>query len=257
MASRNIALPHGMAVDHPRVICRARFPGKDQPPKELHYFCLQVLGELPRLLLEVSQTPYDSIMYFGKGEYKEFAPFGQLPVYTGPELGGLLLAQSDAVCYHIARETGLAGSTVTERAIQDMAWQLAKDIAGKKEAIHATGTMDPGYLVLLNGAITMLQKSYGPYLTGPNLGYGDIGLFHALFSIEQIKPGFLKSWKVLENFVAAVNSIPAIRQYLTSPRRVPLTQNEIGKGNTGASGYTYLKPLNPLTVKEAYNKSNL
>merc|ERR1712110_1240558 len=68
-----------------------------------------------RLLLEVSQTPYDSIMYFGKGEYKEFAPFGQLPVYKGPELGGVLLAQSDAVCYHIARETGLAGATAKEK----------------------------------------------------------------------------------------------------------------------------------------------
>ena len=70
------SIPKEMAVDHPRVISRARFAGKNQPPKELHYFCLQVLGELPRLLLEVSQTPYDSVMYFGKGEYKEFAPFG-------------------------------------------------------------------------------------------------------------------------------------------------------------------------------------
>ena len=51
------SIPKEMAVDHPRVISRARFAGKNQPPKELHYFCLQVLGELPRLLLEVSQMP--------------------------------------------------------------------------------------------------------------------------------------------------------------------------------------------------------
>ena len=88
MASENQTAdaPKGLAADYPRVVCKARFPGKDQPPKELHYFCLQGLGELPRLLLEASETPYDSIMYFGKGEYKEFAPFGMLPVYKGSEL---------------------------------------------------------------------------------------------------------------------------------------------------------------------------
>ena len=251
------SIPKEMAVDHPRVISRARFAGKNQPPKELHYFCLQVLGELPRLLLEVSQTPYDSVMYFGKGEYKEFAPFGQLPVYKGPELGGVLLAQSDAVCYHIARETGLAGATAKEKAIQDMAWQLAKDIAGQKQFIHGEGPVDPKYKTLLEGAIKLLQMTDGPYCSGTKIGYGDIGVFHALFTIQEIKPNFLKEWSQLEDFVAKVTSIPAINQYLGSPRRIPLTQNEIGKGNTGAAGFVYLKPLNPLTVKEPYDKASI
>jgi glutathione S-transferase len=256
-AKRNSTLPQGMGVDLPRVICRARFPGKDQPPKELHYFCLQVLGELPRLLLEVSQTPYDSIMYFAKGEYKEFAPFGQLPVYKDPELGGLLIAQSDAICNHISREAGLTGSTITERALQDMAWQLAKDISGKKEAIHSAEPLDPAYAALLEGAVKLLQHSKGPYITGENFGYGDIGLFHSLFTLEEIKPGFLNPWTELGKFLKAVGSITAINHYLKSPRRVPLTQNEVGKGNTGIAGFTYLKPLNPNTIKEAFDKSNL
>lgn len=194
---------------------------------------------------------------FGKGEYKEFAPFGQLPVYKGPELGGLLLAQSDAICNHIARETGLIGSTITERAIQDMAWQLGKDILGKKNAIHSNEQLDPTYVALLEGAVKMLQQSRGPYIAGKKFGYGDIGMFHALLTIEEIKPGFLNRWKELGQFLKAVASIPAIQQYLISPRRVPLTKNEVGKGHTGVTGYTYLKPLNPETIKEANEKSNI
>ena len=251
-SSNNSSVPQGIGEDRPRVIVRARFPGKNQPPKELHYFCLQVLGELPRLLLEVSQTPYDSIMYFGKGEYKEFAPFGQLPVYKGPELGGLLLAQSDAVSKHIARETGLAGSTTTERAIQDMAWELGKDISSKRDKVHEND-LDARFASVLEGANKMLKNSKGPYFGGSKLGYGDVGVFHALYTIDQIKAGFLKPWPELEKFVKIMVSLPAICQYLSSARRVPLTKNEIGKGHTGVSGYTYLKPLHPLTIKENYD----
>ena len=256
MSAENKAesVPKGLGDDFPRVVCKARFPGNDQPPKELHYFCLQGLGELPRLLLEATETPYDSVMYFGKGEYKEFAPFGQLPLYKGPELDGLYLAQSATICRHIARETGLDGTNVLERATQDMIWELAKDISGKKELVHADGPLDAKYEGLFNGAVKMLQKSEGPYFCGSKLAYGDVCMFHALYTIEQIKPGFIKPWKELDTFVTTVATLPAISQYLNSPRRVPLSANELGKGHTGISGYSYISPLNPTTVSELYDK---
>ena len=50
---------------------------------ELHYFYLRGLGEVPRLMLELAEVPYDSVMYFSREtkEYKEYAPFGQMPLY--------------------------------------------------------------------------------------------------------------------------------------------------------------------------------
>jgi len=256
MASENQTAdaPKGLAADYPRVVCKARFPGKDQPPKELHYFCLQGLGELPRLLLEASETPYDSVMYFGKGEYKEFAPFGMLPVYKGSELEDICLAQSGSICRHIARETGLDGETVKDRANQDMVWELSKDISGKKDLIHKEGEMDTKLVGFLDGAVKMLTSSGGPYFGGSKMGYGDLAMFHALYTFEKIKPGFLKPWKQLDDFVSHVVALPTISQYLSSPRRVPLTENELGKGHTGISGYTFISPLNPLTFAEAYDK---
>jgi len=256
MASENqgITVPKGLSDDFPRVVCKARFPGKDQPPKELHYFCLQGLGELPRLLLEASETPYDSVMYFGKGEYKEFAPFGMLPVYKGPELDDFCLAQSASICRHIARETGLDGATKKERANQDMIWELSRDITSKKDLIHKEGELDAKLVGFLEGAVKMIKSSGGPYIGGSKMGYGDIAMFHALYTFEQIKPGFIKPWKELEDFVSSVASLPMINKYLNSPRRVPLSENELGKGHTGISGYKFIAPLNPETVAEVYDK---
>ena len=113
-------VPKKIFVDRPRVVCHARFDNKTDVPKTLHYFAIQALGELPRLLLEYTQTPYDSVMYFvGRNKYKEFAPFGQLPCYQGAELGeGVFIAQSSAICRHIARQAGIAGTSPNEQALQ-------------------------------------------------------------------------------------------------------------------------------------------
>ena len=66
---------------------------KKLPGAELHYFCLRGLGEIPRLMLELAEAPYDSVMYFSREakEYKDYAPFGQMPVYFDLNLGGLIL----------------------------------------------------------------------------------------------------------------------------------------------------------------------
>ena len=82
------------------------------PGAELHYFCLRGLGEIPRLILELVGAPYDSVMYFAgppKKEYKDYAPFGQMPIYTDKSLSGRFVAEQGAIVRHIGRATGLAG----------------------------------------------------------------------------------------------------------------------------------------------------
>ena len=116
---------------------------------ELHYFFLRGLGEVPRLLLELTQTPYDSVMYFSRKdpkdkEYKAIAPFGQMPLYTDDELGGTWLAQQGAIVRHIARRLGLGGKTSKDEALIDMLFEGAKDIQGKGKP-----TFLPGCLIKL------------------------------------------------------------------------------------------------------------
>lgn len=242
-------------ADNARVICRARFEGKTETPKELHYFCLRALGEVPRILLEVSETPYDSVMYFSRGEYKSFAPFGQLPLYKGPELGNMTLAQSGTICRHIAQEVGMAGSSPKERVLQDMIFEHGKDIMSGKGGIFEA-ELPAKFKDKLDKAQDMLAESGGPFISGKTLGYGDVQVFHALYTMNEVKQGCLAPWPKLESFVNHVASLPTMAAYLSSPRRVPLTANEVGdKPHAGMAGYAFLKPLMPESYAEHFDAS--
>jgi len=247
-----MSLPESVFTEHETVVCSARFNGKDHKPKTLFYFALQGRGELPRLLLEYTETPYDSVMFYASQDYKKLAPFGQMPCYQGPELGDMTIAQSSAICRHIARETGVFGSTKQEQVMQDMLWEAGQDISSKKEFIHADGDVDGRIDGLLKGIISIMDD--GKYLTGKNLGYGEICVFSALHQISEIKPEFLNVYEKLKEFVMNVVETPSISNYLKSPRRLPLTENELGKGHSGLGGYKYISPLNPETVAKAYGK---
>ena len=60
-------------------------------------------------MLEVSNTAYDSVMYFDTKEYKEIAPWGQMPLLRMPQNFGedYYLPQSSTIVRHIAHMTGL------------------------------------------------------------------------------------------------------------------------------------------------------
>jgi len=253
-------VPKQVDSKHPPVIQRVRFDDKQNiPPKTLHYFTLQMLGELPRLCLEYTRTPYDSVMYFFPGdyEYKKFAPFGQMPCYEDPELGedGVYISQSSSICRHIAQETGIAGATASERVLQDMLWEAGKDIGEKKSALH-TDEVDTRLDGVLKGLMKLQVegKCLGTGDRSNDLGYGEIGVFHALYSFHLINDKFLatSSYAKLLSFVNSVLAVPAIKNYLASPRRIPLTKNELGRGHTGLEGYTYVSELSHDTLAEKY-----
>jgi len=219
---------------------------------KLQYFALRAKGELPRLLLEYTQTPYDSVMHFASGGHKAFAPFGQMPCYMGPELGDAVLAQSSAICRHIAREAGICGSTKSEQAFQDMLWETGNDISSKLELVHADGPVDKVLDGIFQGIIKIMDQ--GKFLSGTNPGYGEVGVFNSLYHISQVKPDFLDSYLKLKMFMEKVKEIPSIAEYLKSARHLPLTENELGKGFTGLTGFKYINPLNPEVMAEKYSE---
>eukprot|EP00960_Hanusia_phi_P000447 12258-Hanusia_phi.AAC.1 len=49
--------PSSVYEDLDRIVLKFRPEGAGEARYELHYFCLQLFGELPRLVLEVTQTP--------------------------------------------------------------------------------------------------------------------------------------------------------------------------------------------------------
>jgi glutathione S-transferase len=245
------AKPESLIADHPRVRLQHRPSGGKGSAidgAELHYFFLRGLGEIPRLMLELTETPYDSVMYFSREtkEYKEYAPFGQMPVYTDKELGRWI-AQQGSIIRHIARRTGLGGKNAQDEAVVDMIFEGAKDIWGKKDLVHegaASESADAKKLQMyLTAAARMLgDKMYFVYDTPT---YADVAMFHVLLTLEEIvapASSYLSDVKHpnLVAFVQRFKELPSIKIYLASDRRVPITAKEMGKGS---SDYNYMAPL--------------
>lgn len=125
---------------HPPVCLPFRPAGVVVPERvpRIEYLAIRALGEVPRLLLEVTNTPYDSILHFGdKTLWKSRAEFTQLPIYSDASLGDFYLAQSGAIVRHIARTTGTDGDTPMRKALADMAYEASKDIYDAKVCIAA------------------------------------------------------------------------------------------------------------------------
>lgn len=112
----------------------------------LEYFALQGLGELGRLILEMTGTPYTSVFHFNQKPsiFKQYARFGQLPVLRD---GELLVAQSGAIARHLARKLFLDGGSAADKAAVDEWFELSRDLNGKKAAIHdmQANTKPPNY----------------------------------------------------------------------------------------------------------------
>jgi glutathione S-transferase len=275
-------------------------------------------------MLELAQMPYDSVLYWDSKEFKDYAPFGQLPLLTGNDLDDedQVLCQSSAIVRYIARETNLDGSEsgAVGEARADMVFECSKDLSASKTAIHATVEADKEkFHGQLKMAEELLTEFEGPYFSGMAVTYADVGMFHQLVTVEELKPGYLKkngfevrhtamapnhtsrpnhttSWpghtttrpghttttptlprapapascpahtrlachppgcapaplQALSVFVERFAALPPIANYLSSPRRMPLTANEVGDKPWAADGYKYKVPLSAEPYLEEY-----
>ena len=243
-AASDLGIPTGLGSKHPNSVVSFSGFNKDEPPSlTLEYWCLRGLGELGRLILEATGTPYNSVFHFSGSNYKEYTPFGQLPVLRD---GDMLLSESGAIARHLARVTCIDGSTLEERAKVDMYYELAKDIKGKLAGIHDESHADAKGLKNFLGFAE--KACSGEHFVGEQLTLADVAMFEILYQMEEIKQGSLDGYTKLSSFVKAFASMPSIAAYLDSPRRVPLSKNELGKGRLkGTDGYVFVKPLKPQT----------
>jgi glutathione S-transferase len=205
----------------------------------------------PRATRQVTGTPYNSVMHYsGEPGWRDYAPFGQLPILRD---GALVLCESDAISRHLARRCMIDGASMEEKAKVDMYAELAKDIKGKKNAIydmekHADA---PKLKTFLDAAEAVAPDPHaGGWFVGKSLTLADVTLFQQLHFMEEVKPGALEQsgYTKLSAFVRNFAQMPNVAAYLESPRRVPLSYNELGdRPNAGLPGYAFTKPLRVAT----------
>lgn len=164
--------PKSLAAKHPASVI-VKKSSEEKPEITLEYFCLQGLGELPRLILEATGLDYTSVFHYsGSPSWREYATFGQLPVLRD---GPLLLVESSAICRHLARRACIDGASLEDKAKVDMYCELAKDMAGKRSAIydvegHADGPKLKQFLKAAEDACD------GSYFVGGSMTLADITL---------------------------------------------------------------------------------
>lgn len=175
---------------------------------------------------------------------------GSLPLHVPRPLPSVPAdAQSGAIVRHIARSAGLDGDTPARKALADVAYEASKDINGKKAGVYpAAPEADKAALAgFLGGAEHLLARGGGPFTGGAGAGltFGDLGLFHALKTIDEIQPGFLAraGFPLLARFTDTVAALPHVAAYLASDRRLPLTANETDAAPWRPDGYAWLTPL--------------
>ncbi|EKX49731.1 hypothetical protein GUITHDRAFT_67611 [Guillardia theta CCMP2712] len=163
-------------------------------------------------------------MYFTTKEYKSFAPFGQMPVLHVKKDDGseAWLAQSGAIVRYLSKKLGLSGATEEEESMVDMVFEGSKDIMGRKAAVHE------GLESTLPDVLTLrmhLEKSEGllgskQYFVGDRLTYADVGMFHALYTLQEVGDKYLDraGYKSLSAFVTRMASLPSLSAYLSSER---------------------------------------
>jgi len=156
------------------------------------------LGELPRLMLELAQMPYDSVLYWDTKEFKAAAPFGQMPLFMGGDLedADQVLCQSSSIVRYIAKEANLDGSEqgAVGESRADMVFECSKDLGSNKNAIHTQTDADKEkFHGMLTKASELLDEYEGPFFSGMAATYGDVGMFHSLSTVEELKPGYLKA----------------------------------------------------------------
>lgn len=229
-------------------------------PYELYYWPdIPGRGEFVRLVLEEAGVPYvdvarrprkenggiEAVIAFHAGEAAGH------PVFAPPVLkhGGLVLAQTAAICHFLGRRHGLAPE---DEAGEAHALELQLTIADLADEVHDTHHPISSSLYyhdqkpeakrraahfverlprFVGYFERVLRHHGGEYLLGERVSHADLSLFQALEGLAYAFPRALaRASKAAPGVVALrerVRARPRIAAYLASERRMPFNQDGI------------------------------
>ncbi len=216
---------------------------------------IQGRGEFVRLALEDAGASYDDVARKSGGMGRMMAMMdgrNRHPPFAPPFLkaGKLVIAQVAEILFYLGPQLRLA-----PRADADRLWlhQLQLTVADFVKEIHDTHhplggefyyedakpeakryaknfleARAPKYLGYFE---TVIKKSKGPYTLGRNVSYMDLSLFQL---IAGLRYAFPKAMKRIERDLPRVVAVhdkvagrEGIKNYLTSPRRIPFNESGI------------------------------
>ena len=193
------------------------------PELKLIYFPVRARAEAVRMQLAYGKVPYTEetvTSYFGVGwkGAKPQASFGQLPLLC---VDGQLLAQSGSINRYVATLTGCVPSEPFAAAKCDECFEAAQDLAGINPIVNvfvgeAFDAKKTDYFDSFGGKLSNLaaRLGEGPFFCGEQIAYCDFAVYHQLHCADMVKPGCLAEHANVVAFMASVEALPGVREYL-------------------------------------------
>jgi len=246
--------------------------GNDIPRFHLAYMPMRNRAEILRLILEESGCSYDlELIGYRNWEnsVKATTPQGKCPLLRNYDGKGNDLGQEGAITRFLAKKLGLAGRNPSEEAELDSLYcvwfstmrnnGISHD--GEHYSVASLRKSPPTIkrlryeevfrrdslskversLMALGYFEERLEKTGSGFLVSTGPTYVDLGLFYILFELAEDDnvPDFAEKFGFpkLGVFLESMQSRPRIKDYITSPRRMPRYE----RNAEGTSLYTYVE----------------
>ena len=211
----------------------------DTMPATLTYFAGWGLAEQGRWCLAAGGIPFVNRALATHEEFVALRDsgellFGQLPLL---EIDGLKLVQSQAICRHVAKISGMAGKNPGEEALADMVAEAVRDARGGVTGFPFTD--DPATHAQQHGMRLMMkqlpwieavvQRSGEGTVCKSGITYADVLIAEMLDGYKHfLAEGWLDSFPALKGLHKTVLELPGVAAYLQSEQRYPFPQGEVG-----------------------------
>lgn len=201
----------------------------------LVYFPVRAKGECIRMALKIGDVKYEDISvqnFFGKGwgeGAKAETAFGQLPLLVVNDEPPLY--QSGAIMRYVSSVIvpSLTPSDPLVAARCDQFFEASQELATTPTNVNPIVNVFRGedfeqhkktYLELSPPMLANLERFLeaapdgGPFFLGQTIYYCDLGIFHVLDNTRSLDPTVFDRFPKLQAFMTAVESQPAIAEYL-------------------------------------------
>jgi len=205
------------------------------PRLRLVYFPVRAKCESIRMALKIGDVKYEDLSiedFFGKGwgeGAKAETAFGGVPLLVVNDEPPL--AQSGAIMRYVvsAIVPSLTPSDPLVAARCDQFFEASQELCTSPTNVNMIANVFRGedfeqkkktYFELSAPMLANLERSLaaapdgGPFFLGQTLYYCDLGIFHALDLTRTLDSAVLDAFPKLQAFMAAVESQPAVAEYL-------------------------------------------
>ena len=201
----------------------------------LHYFKGRGRAETTRWMLAINEIAFQNCPLATAEDFEALKAtnkllFNQLPLL---EIDGKNLTQSTATTRYLARKGNLYGDTEEDVLMCDMVAGATADFAEAALQFAFQPTRDDGvdlarrsFQKFASRFEDLLSRNGGMHMVGSRLSFADVLLAEALSNYYEISPGFFKSTPLLDHLRVHVISQPGIADYLASPNRWPMPDDQ-------------------------------